>query len=255
MKPGVGADRSSAAIEPLGDAALLVRLGERIDDALNRRALALADLLCQSRLSGIRDVSAAYASVCVRYDAAAWADSARSQSPYERIADAIAELIRDAGGETAASEPRSAGVENARGEPEPVEIPVCYGGDHGADIAAVAELARIDVDAVIARHSAGVYRVAMLGFMPGFAYLLGLDPALHSPRRATPRTRVPAGSVAIGGAQTGIYPRELPGGWQLIGRTPLTLFDPRRSRPALLSPGQSVRFRPIDPGEFARLSP
>ena len=256
MKQADGADRSNGPIEPLGDGALLIRIGERIDDTLNRHALELADLLCQSRLPGIQDVSAAYASVCVRYDTAAWADPSRLQSPYERVADAIAELIRRAKVDIAyAAAPHSI-VEGSRrrGETDSVEIPVCYGGHHGADIERVAELAGIDAETVIARHSAGVYRVAMLGFMPGFAYLLGLDPTLNVPRRPTPRTRVPAGSVAIGGAQTGIYPRDLPGGWQLIGRTPLTLFDPRRARPALLSPGQPVRFRTIDPDEFARQS-
>jgi KipI family sensor histidine kinase inhibitor len=94
----------------------------------------------------------------------------------------------------------------------------------------------------------------MLGFAPGFPYLLGLDPALQVPRRANPRTRVPAGSVAIGGAQTGIYPRELPGGWHLIGRTPRVLFDPAREPPCLLAPGNHVRFRAIDADEFARLA-
>jgi KipI family sensor histidine kinase inhibitor len=95
----------------------------------------------------------------------------------------------------------------------------------------------------------------MLGFAPGFPYLLGLDPALHAPRRASPRIRVPAGSVAVGGAQTGIYPRELPGGWLLIGRTPLALFDAASTTPALLTPGQRVRMRAISPEHFAQLSP
>jgi KipI family sensor histidine kinase inhibitor len=135
-----------------------------------------------------------------------------------------------------------------------VEIPVCYGGECGPDIAAVAEHAGLLRDAVIARHTAAEYTVAMLGFAPGFPYLLGLDPSLQMPRRATPRTRVPAGSVAIGGAQTGIYPRELPGGWHLIGRTPLVLFDPQRELPCLLAPGDRVRFHAIEADEFGRLA-
>ena len=135
---------------------------------------------------------------------------------------------------------------------EAIEIPVCYGGEFGPDLDAVATHCGLEPAEVSARHAAGDYRVAMLGFMPGFAYLLGLDESLHMPRRASPRTRVPAGSVAIGGAQTGIYPRELPGGWQLIGRTPLTLFDPSQAEPALLRPGQRVRFRAIDAAAFAR---
>ena len=130
-------------------------------------------------------------------------------------------------------------------------VPVCYGGEFGPDLDDLARYARLSVDEVIARHCAPDYRVAMLGFAPGFPYLLGLDPALHAPRRATPRVRVPAGSVAIGGAQTGIYPSELPGGWLLIGRTPLTLFDPAREAPALLAPGQRLRFRAISADEIS----
>ncbi|MDE2055050.1 MAG: 5-oxoprolinase subunit PxpB, partial [Xanthomonadaceae bacterium] len=147
-----------------------------------------------------------------------------------------------------------------RGSPTPpagpnfVEIPLCYGGEYGPDLDAVAVHARLPRGDVIARHTATEYAVAMLGFAPGFPYLLGLDPALQVPRRTTPRTRVPAGSVAIGGAQTGIYPRELPGGWHLIGRTPLALFDPAREPPCLLAPGDRVRFRAIEADEFARLA-
>jgi inhibitor of KinA len=107
---------------------------------------------------------------------------------------------------------------------------------------------------VIARHGAAAYRVAMLGFAPGFPYLLGLDPALAMPRRADPRLSVAAGSVAIGGLQTGIYPQALPGGWQLIGRTPLTLFDLRAASPSMLQPGDQVRFRAIDRHEYDRLA-
>ncbi|HZW52205.1 MAG TPA: 5-oxoprolinase subunit PxpB, partial [Rudaea sp.] len=123
-----------------------------------------------------------------------------------------------------------------------IEIAVTYGGQCGPDLADVAAHTGLSEEEVVARHGAAEYRVAMLGFTPGFAYLLGLDPALHMPRRATPRTRVPAGSVAIGGAQTGVYPRETPGGWHLIGRTTASLFDPARDPPALLKPGMRVKF-------------
>ena len=135
-----------------------------------------------------------------------------------------------------------------------VEVPVCYGGEFGCDLDAVASHAGIDAACAIARHCAGEYRVAMLGFAPGFPYLLGLDPTLHMPRRAQPRLRVPPGSVAIGGAQTGIYPRELPGGWHLIGRTPVSLFDVEARPPSLLAPGDRVRFRAIDAEEFEAIA-
>lgn len=135
-----------------------------------------------------------------------------------------------------------------------IEIPVCYDRAFGPDLDIVASHAGLSGQAVIERHTAATYTVAMLGFAPGFPYLLGLDPTLQVPRRANPRTRVPAGSVAIGGAQTGIYSQELPGGWHLIGRTPLRLFDPLRDQPALLAPGDRVRFRPIGAEEFTALA-
>jgi len=229
-------------IEPLGDTALLIRLGERIDSDLNARALAIAEALRAAALPGVSNVAPSYASVCLRYDPAAWTNSRDAQAPYDGIAARVAEIATKAsGGTTGITLP-------------PVEIPVCYGAEYGPDLAEVARLSGLPEDEVMARHGAAEYRVAMLGFAPGFPYLLGLDSALHTPRRAHPRTRVPAGSVAIGGAQTGIYPRELPGGWQIIGRTPLGLFDAAREPPALLTPGQRVRFRAIDAGEFEQLS-
>ncbi|HEY6894280.1 MAG TPA: 5-oxoprolinase subunit PxpB, partial [Rhodanobacteraceae bacterium] len=142
--------------------------------------------------------------------------------------------------------------ETGRAPQRLVEIPVRYGGEYGPDLDALAHYAKLDAAEVIAKHTAATYTVAMLGFAPGFPYLFGLDDALQMPRRATPRTRVPAGSVAIGGAQTGIYPTELPGGWQLIGRTPLALFDAARDPPSLLMPGDRVRFVAIGADAFAR---
>ncbi|ALK32170.1 5-oxoprolinase subunit PxpB [Burkholderia plantarii] len=123
-----------------------------------------------------------------------------------------------------------------------IEIPVVYGGAGGPDLAAVAKHTGLTAEALARRHAAGSYVVFFLGFQPGFAYLGGLEAALHTPRRAAPRLEVPAGSVGIGGAQTGIYPAAAPGGWQLIGRTALTLFDPAATPPTLLRPGDRVRF-------------
>ena len=122
---------------------------------------------------------------------------------------------------------------------DPVEIPVRYDGE---DLAEVAGLTGLDAEEVVRRHTAPEYTVAFLGFSPGFPYLVGLDPALEVPRRDTPRTSIPAGSVGLAGGQTGIYPSASPGGWQLIGRTEVTLFDPRRDPPALLAPGGRLRF-------------
>ena len=140
--------------------------------------------------------------------------------------------------------------------PEPpaaaVEVPVCYGTDCGPDLADVAAFAGCSESEVIERHSAVTYRVYLLGFLPGFPYMAEVDPRIAAPRRATPRTAVPAGSVGIAGGQTGIYPSVTPGGWNIVGRTPVTLFDPDRSRPFLFQPGDRVRFRPIGRDELDR---
>lgn len=126
-----------------------------------------------------------------------------------------------------------------------MRVPVRYGGEWGPDLPEAAESAGLSASQLIEAHAAPRYEVACLGFLPGFAYLLGLPPALHLPRRATPRTVVPAGSVGIGGAQTGIYPVTSPGGWQLIGRTDLRLFDPHQDPPTRLLPGDALRFEPL----------
>ena len=131
-----------------------------------------------------------------------------------------------------------------------VEIPVCYGGEFGPDIATVAEHANMSEDEVVRVHSGHDYLIDMLGFLPGFAYLGGLDERLHTPRLATPRTRLEAGSVGIGGAQTGVYPLPSPGGWQIIGRTPVRPYDPDRTPPILYLAGDYLRFVPITPSEY-----
>jgi KipI family sensor histidine kinase inhibitor len=233
---------SDARIQALGDCALLLSFGERLDPALNTLALAAAAALQAADLPGVRDIAPAYASICVQYDPCAWMNEVAGQSPHARIASRISAIVDNMPMLQAA--PGTAAM----------DIPVCYGAEFGPDLDALAAHAKLSTAAAIARHCAAEYRVAMLGFAPGFAYLLGLDTSLHMPRRATPRIRVPAGSVAIGAAQTGVYPRELPGGWQIIGRTPLTLFDATRDRPALLAPGQCVRFRAIGADEFAALA-
>ncbi|HEX7111007.1 MAG TPA: 5-oxoprolinase subunit PxpB [Mizugakiibacter sp.] len=236
------ATSSAYALEPMGEGALLLRFGERIDAALNARVHAAAHALRDAALPGVEELVPAYASLLLRLDAATAADAVRMRDVERRV-----RAVLDAFGKGAEASVRAETVRT-------VEIPVCYGGDFGPDLDAVAAHAGLDADAVIARHAGGDYRVAMLGFAPGFPYLLGLDAALQAPRLATPRTRVPAGSVAIGGAQTGIYPRELPGGWRIVGRTPLALFDLARDPACLLAPGDRVRFRAIDAAEFARLA-
>jgi len=232
------------AVEPLSEDTLLLRFGERIDIALNAQVHAAARRLRTAPVHGVLDIAPAYASILLRFDPEAW-DDASDNPPHARVEQALRAALEHA-------QSPAAGVDDAGCAI--VDIPVCYGGAHGPDLKALAAHAGMRPDEVAARHAADVYTVAMLGFAPGFPYLLGLDPALHMPRRATPRTRVPAGSVAIGGAQTGIYPRELPGGWNLIGRTPLALFQQRRDPPCLLGPADRVRFRAISAEEFSVLA-
>ncbi|RDY69484.1 5-oxoprolinase subunit PxpB [Lysobacter soli] len=227
--------RAACDIEALADDAWLLRFGDRIDPELNAAVHAMAARLRALDPPWLRDVVPAFASLAVFFDAA--------EDP-ARVHAALLELVEDGGASALPLRPRD-GV---------IEIPVLYGGEHGPDLEASAAELGLSPRELVVRHSAGDYTVAMIGFAPGFPYLSGLDPALALPRLATPRARVAAGSVAIGGAQTGIYPRESPGGWRLLGRTPWPLFDPRREPPTRLQPGDRVRFRAIDAEEFARLA-
>lgn len=226
------------AIEPLGDSAVLLHFGDRIDATVNAEVHAAARHLAALALPGIIELVPAYASLAVVFDPAQW--QADGVTPAQHCVAALTRAFATPPATTAASAVL-------------IEVPVCYGGEHGPDLAAAAQRSGLPVEAFIARHAAVEYRVAMLGFAAGFPYLLGLDARLQQPRRASPRTRVPAGSVAIGGLQTGIYPRALPGGWNLIGRTPLTLFDAHASPPNRLAAGQRVRFRAVTAAEFAAL--
>jgi inhibitor of KinA len=215
-------------IEPLGDDALLLRLGERIDVELNRRVLVVAARIESQRPPWLRDCVPAYASLALFVDTAAFPADRDPLAEAEAWLRSI--LAATKVGATLQLPPRT------------IEIPVRYGGQDGPDLDALALELGIPAREVIARHRAPLYQVAMLGFAPGFPYLLGLDPILDAPRLATPRHAVPAGSVGIGGSQTGIYPRASPGGWRLIGRTSLSLFDAGRDPPALLQAGDNVRF-------------
>ena len=135
-----------------------------------------------------------------------------------------------------------------------IDVPVCYGGEFGPDLGEVAARAACSEEEVVALHSGRTYRVYVVGFVPGFPYMAALDPRLAVPRRATPRTKVPAGSVAIAAGQTGIYPMETPGGWHLLGRTPLRPYDAARREPFLFRPGDRVRFQPIDRAQFEKVA-
>jgi KipI family sensor histidine kinase inhibitor len=216
-----------------GDSLLLVELEARIDPAVNARAVAIARALRAAALPGVRDVVPSYAAVGLHVDPLR-IDTAALERAIARAWEASAATDADADGGRL------------------LEIPVCYGGAHGPDLAAVAAHTGCDPGEVVRRHSAGIYRVYLLGFLPGFAYLGTLDERLAMPRRAAPRAAVPAGSVGIAGRQTGVYPMESPGGWQIIGRTPWRMFDPARRRPSVVEPGDRVRFVAIAAGDWDR---
>ncbi|MBV9851954.1 MAG: 5-oxoprolinase subunit PxpB [Armatimonadetes bacterium] len=208
---------------PLGDQGVLIRFGDGISLETHQAIHGFCAALARDPVPGVVEWVPAYATVAVYY------------RPQEIGYD---DLVRGLGQRLAASDD----------QPPParvVEIPTVYGGEHGPDLEEVAVLHGLTAAEVVARHSRPEYLVHILGFAPGFPYLGGLPEYLATPRLAMPRVRVPAGSVAIGGAQTGIYPLEMPGGWRLIGRTPLRLFAPDREPPTLLQPGDRVRFVPI----------
>jgi len=218
-------------IVPAGDAALLLEFPQRIDVDINSSAAALAGRL-QRRCGGaIRDAVVGYATVTVYFDPlivdAAWMES--------EMRAAAAEVEHA---------PASAGTQ--------VDVPVCYGGEFGPDLADVATFGGLTTDEVIARHSSATYRVYLVGFVPGFAYMASVDPSIAAPRRPAPRPSVPAGSVAIAGPQTGIYPAVTPGGWNIIGRTALKPYDPARQDPFLLRTGDAVRFRAVSRDAYDR---
>lgn len=206
---------------------LLVELEPRVDPSINQQAIDLAVRLRDRQLRGVRDIVPAYCSVGVHFDPL----SADLLALERAIAHDAAEHATDA-----EAAPAAAHV---------VEIPVHYGGDAGPDLDAVATWAGCSPEDVIARHSGGEYRVYMLGFVGGFSYMGTVDPSIAAPRHRTPRERVPVGSVGIAGAQTGVYPLTTPGGWQIVGRTDVKMFDVTRTPPNLLAPGDRVRFVPV----------
>lgn len=214
-----------------GDSAVVVEFEERIDPAINAQAIALAEAVQSAAIGGVRDVVPTFRSVTVYFDPL--------RTDYDAL---VARIERDADRATAA----------ATAPRPPIRIPVCYGGDLGPDLADVAAFARITEQDVVDRHVSRVYRVFCLGFVAGFAYLGIVDDAIAMPRHSTPRVKVPAGSVGIAGIQTGIYPTETPGGWRLIGRTPIKPFDLSRPDPFLMKAGDAVQFYAVDRAEYER---
>ena len=218
---------------PAGDSALIVEFEERIDPEVNARTIALAESIQTAAISGVRDVVPTYRSVAVYFD------------PLHVDYNALIRCIEAEAAHPAAQRNKKR---------DPLRIPVCYGGEFGPDLGNVAAFAHMSESEVISVHTASTYRVFMLGFVPGFAYLGIVDRRIAMPRHSTPRVRVPLGTVGIAGVQTGVYPAETPGGWQLIGRTPLKPFDASRADPFLMKAGDAVQFYAIDVDEFRRVS-
>ena len=227
--PRAGRGSREFDVSPFGDAALLVTLGDRADPELTRAAHAVAAAVEQIRgsTSALGRPVPAHASVLVPIDPLALDRTAAMQI----VAGAAAAALRSPSPLPAASR-------------DPIEIPVRYGGDAGPDLVEIAERSGLRPADVIELHASALYEVLFLGFAPGFAYLGGVPAPLVTPRRATPRERVPAGSVAIAGEHSAVYPLSMPGGWNLIGRTDAVLFDPASDPPARLRPGATVRFVP-----------
>jgi inhibitor of KinA len=213
-----------------GDSAIIVEFEDVIDPAVNARTIAFAESVQSAQIAGVRDVVPTYRSVAIYFD------------PLRTDGDTLMTHV-----EREAVKPAPA---SATSQAAAIRIPVCYGGELGPDLAGVASFGGMAEADVVRIHTDAIYRVFMLGFVPGFAYLGIVDARIAMARRSSPRVRVPLGSVGIAGVQTGIYPAETPGGWQLIGRTPVKPFDPAREQPFLMKAGDAVQFYPIDRGEY-----
>jgi inhibitor of KinA len=222
----------AARFQRASDQSLLIYFGQQITLDAHERVRKFLLLLEQAPIAGIRNLHPAYCSVLVKFDALKWR--------HEQLEEILKQYLGRMEDVTLP-------------EPRQVEIPVCYGGEHGPDLIDVSKIHGMTPAQVIELHSSSTYVVYFLGFVPGFAYLGELPQALVTPRLATPRRRVPRGSVGIAGRQTGVYPVATPGGWRLLGRTPISMFRPDRTVFSFLSIGDRVRFTPINQEQFAAL--
>lgn len=220
-------------ISPVGDCAISIDFGQVIDPKINRHIRQTIERIKELQLEGIIELVPTYCALLVEYDAMlySYAEICKIMEPTldEGMTDATNELVTV------------------------VEVPTVYGGAFGPDLSFVASHNHLSEDEVISIHSGTDYLVYMLGFIPGFTYLGGMDPRIATPRLSSPRTLIPAGSVGIAGEQTGTYPSDSPGGWQIIGRTPVTMYDMSKAQAALLNTGDYVRYVPIDESEFHRI--
>ena len=220
-------------ISPVGDRAISIDFGQVIDPTINRHIRQTIERIKALQLEGIIELVPTYCALLVEYDAMLYS--------YSEICKIIEPTLDE-------------GMTDTTNElVTVVEVPTVYGGEFGPDLSFVASHNHLSEDEVISIHSGTDYLVYMLGFIPGFTYLGGMDPRIATPRLSSPRTLIPAGSVGIAGEQTGTYPSDSPGGWQIIGRTPVTMYDMSKAQAALLNAGDYVRYVPIDESEFHRI--
>lgn len=220
-------------ISPVGDRAISIDFGQVIDPKINRHIRQTIEQIKELQLEGIIELVPTYCALLVEYDAMLYS--------YSEICKIIEPTLEE-------------GMTDTTHElVSVVEVPTVYGGEFGLDLSFVASHNHLSEDEVISIHSGTDYLVYMLGFIPGFTYLGGMDPRIATPRLSSPRTLIPAGSVGIAGEQTGTYPSDSPGGWQIIGRTPVTMYDMSKAQAALLNAGDYVRYVPIDESEFHRI--
>ena len=222
----------NVTIKTVGDSALLIQFKQQILPEVNEKVTGLLQQIREEKMEGIVDMIPAFCSLLIQYDSRI--------IRYETLKEKIERLI-------------STKREVKKGKRKIIEIPVCYGGVFGPDIETVGRHAGITQEEVVKRHTSRDYLIYMLGFLPGFCYLGGLDERLATPRLANPRIKIPAGSVGIGGLQTGIYPVASPGGWQLIGRTPVKTYDTGREHPILFEAGDYIRFVPVSQKAYAAI--
>ncbi|MBA39746.1 MAG: allophanate hydrolase [Dehalococcoidia bacterium] len=215
---------TSPVFAPMGDSALMVVAGNSISVEVNEKVHNMISIIKEQDWPGIKEIVPTYSSFVIHFD------------PFIFSSDGLIACVADLWDCKEVSEETKT---------KTVLIPTLYGSDYGLDLESVSEFTNLSVEEVIDIHSETEYLVYALGFSPGFPYLGGLDPRIHCPRLETPRISVPKGSVAIADSQTGVYPVSSPGGWRLIGQTPVTMFDPDRSDPSIVNPGDYIRFVPI----------
>ena len=225
---------------PCGDHAVTIELGDRVDAAINQKVMALFTFLKTQQLKGIKDIIPAYHTVTIVYDTALLKKEVQTSTVYEMICEQLEKAV-DQFTITSTTESRL------------VRIPVCYDLSLAPDMESLATIHNISIDKLIQLHTGKIYRVYMIGFLPGFTYMGMVDEKIATPRKSKPRTLVPAGSVGIAGEQTGIYPFDSPGGWQLIGQTPIPMFSVDKEEPCYLHPGDEVEFYSISVAAFTKL--